>query len=107
MTGEPKERDRSFRSAKTLKRLPIYFAVICGLRLLGQDPNSTDQSVIKHAVPGAASDTALAPVIALQKPPAGLDLQSRKRDELSHLTSAIQYYLSAIAPVSYTHLAMS
>ena len=99
MTGEPKERDRSFRSAKTLKRLPIYFAVICGLRLLGQDPNSTDQSVIKHAVPGAASDTALAPVIALQKPPAGLDLQSRKRDELSHLTSAIQYYLSAIAPI--------
>jgi hypothetical protein len=70
------------------------------LQLAGQQPNpAAGRSLLNRTLAGAASDASLAPVTPPVKSPVGLDLQSRKRDELSHLNSVIQYYLSTLAPI--------
>jgi hypothetical protein len=75
-------------------------SALFALQLMGQQPNpATDASLMKHSVPSVSSDTSLAPAVPPRKPPVDLDLPSRKRDELSHLNSVIEYYLATLASI--------
>jgi hypothetical protein len=78
-------------------RLPLYFAIFLCLPSPGQQANLPGPGPAKQNV---ASALPLLPSAAQARKPTGeLDLPSRKRNELSHLNSAIKYYVSTVATV--------
>ncbi len=66
---------------------------------LAPNPNQTAPSPVSHTTAAAGSAAHPAPVVPTRRPPGDLDLPFRKHDELAHLNSVVQYYLSSIAPI--------
>jgi len=100
MTLKPKGNNSRIQPVRArIRLLSICFGVFCSLQALGQHPSQGFPASIAKTIPKVALGKPLASPVLLQKVPVDLDLPSRRRDELSHLNSAVQYYLSAIAQI--------